>query len=241
MSKQLRLKFKRILREAEFVQADLTYHEEMFPDAKKEFGDELTRIIQGLSEEDKKRIEAADAKRLEALQREIEKRRNETQEEDDEEELPEQESNEDTTLEKMDIEPEDVPPGPKQKVAELKKMFYRIAEHTHPDKLASKGYSAAEIQKRSELFKRAKEAYEKENWYQLYSLGLGLGVPLPDPSEENFEWVQGDIENIKSRIAHIASMIAWIWYTGDDNTKFQALWAHFKQLYDLDLVVDPDS
>jgi len=39
MPKQLRLKFKKILKQAEFVHADLEYHEQLVPEAKQLFFD----------------------------------------------------------------------------------------------------------------------------------------------------------------------------------------------------------
>ena len=53
MSKQVKLKFKKLLKKAEFVHADLEYHDELLPDAKLDFAKEVNNIINTLSPEEK--------------------------------------------------------------------------------------------------------------------------------------------------------------------------------------------
>jgi len=242
MSKQLKLKFKKILKEAEFTQADLEYHEELLPEAKQLFGEEVSKIIASLSAEDKKLIQESDRIRMEAFQKEMEKRMAESAVE-----VPEEEGNDPMSLIPGDFDveeegdnPEEEPDRPVSKMAELKKMFYRIAERTHPDKLAARGYSKEEAARLEGIFKQAKTAYNDENWYQLYSIGLALGTPVPVPSKENIKWVKEDIRSTLGTISKIAILIVWVWYTGEDASKFQALQCHFKQLYDLDLINTTD-
>ena len=52
MSKQIKLKFKKMLKKAEFVHADLEYHTELFEDAKVEFNKAFSEIVQSLSGEE---------------------------------------------------------------------------------------------------------------------------------------------------------------------------------------------
>lgn len=242
MSKQLKLKFKKILKEAEFTQADLEYHEELLPEAKQLFGEEISKIIASLSPEDQNLIEEADRVRQEAFQKELERRMAESaveaeteQDEDPTSLIP---GDSDTEEDENSLEGESTVPV--SKAGELKKMFYRIAECTHPDKLSAKGYSKEEVTRLENIFKRARAAYTSDNWYQLYSIGLDLGIVLPDPSKENIKWVKEDIKNTLGAISKIAVLVVWVWYTGDDTSKFHALQCHFKQIYDLDLLNTTD-
>ena len=45
MSKQLKLKFKKILKKAYFMNADLEYHQEMSSEAKNLFNEEVQSLI----------------------------------------------------------------------------------------------------------------------------------------------------------------------------------------------------
>ena len=56
MSKQVKLKFKKLLKKAEFVHADLEYHESLLPDAKQEFFASAQEILNNLSPEIQKKI-----------------------------------------------------------------------------------------------------------------------------------------------------------------------------------------
>ena len=58
MSKQLKLKFKKTLKKAEFVHADLEYHQELFAEAKVEFNEEVTRLLKELPPEEQARLQA---------------------------------------------------------------------------------------------------------------------------------------------------------------------------------------
>ena len=126
MSKQLKLKFKKILKEAEFTQADLEYHQELLPEAKQLFGEEISKIIASLSPEDQKLIEEADRLKQEAFQKELEKRMAESGG------VPEEDEGEDPTSlmtgdfdieEEEDDDPDGEAPVPPSKTGELKKMF----------------------------------------------------------------------------------------------------------------------
>ena len=56
MSKQVKLKFKKLLKKAEFVHADLEYHEELLPEAKNLFSQEVAQTIKDLPPEQQKQI-----------------------------------------------------------------------------------------------------------------------------------------------------------------------------------------
>ena len=56
MSKQVKLKFKKMLKKAEFVHADLEYHEELLPDAKQDFFAAAQEILSSLPSEIQEKI-----------------------------------------------------------------------------------------------------------------------------------------------------------------------------------------
>jgi len=57
MSKQLKYKLKKTLKNAEFVHADLEYHQELFAEAKVEFNEEVTRLLKKLPPEEQVRLQ----------------------------------------------------------------------------------------------------------------------------------------------------------------------------------------
>ena len=116
-------------------------------------------------------------------------------------------------------------------MVELKKLFYRIAAETHPDKVKANGFSDKEVYRLEKLFKRALNAYESDNWYILYSIANEIDLKIDEPTEYYIDWVENDIRNTLGEISKIGSLVAWIWYIGDDNRKKLAIQDYFRQMY----------
>ena len=221
MSKQLKYKHKKTLKKAEFVHADLEYHEELSRDALKGFQEEIARLISILSEEDKQK-----------LQRGFDEEDDELEEPTEQLEAPVDES--DCT----DVVPSDTPPEepettrPKNKKSiALKKLFRQIAEQTHPDKVRANGFSNKEVERLGKLFKQARNAYDSDNWYVLYSIAIDLDLPIDDLTEDHINWIIEDIKKTITKIARISDLTAWHWYTGDDEAKKNTLRFYFQQAY----------
>jgi hypothetical protein len=227
MSKQLKYKLKKTLKNAEFVHADLEYHEELSIDAIKGFQDEVARLLAELSEEDRQRL-------LERLNQAAPPSPNdENQEAQSAEEAPGPNC---TDLIPTDIEEEpteEAPPKP-NKAMELKKLFHRIAELTHPDKATGSGFSENEVLRLGRIFIRAKQAYDAGNWYMLYSIAIDLGLTIDELSDEQVEWIEEDIKKTLAKIAKISNLTAWHWYVGDEEAKKLALKFYFLQGYGYD-------
>ena len=141
MSKQLKYRLKKTLKNAEFVHADLEYHQELSQEALRGFQEEINKLLMALPEEDKQKIQ-------DFLNAQAPPMAPPSAPEDPEAPEPEEDVDEDpsTDIVSTDIEssPEDGPPKV-SKTDELKKLFRRIAECTHPDKAASRGLSDREV------------------------------------------------------------------------------------------------
>ncbi len=236
MSKQLKFKFKKTLKKAEFVHADLEYHQELLYEAKSLFKEEIKNLINKLSPEDQEKIKLEETKRhlhnLEALEAASRKQDKLKQIEDKIHE-PVNES-ESVGLITTDLEPSDADDEgitEKTKLVELKKLFRRIAGETHPDKTKANGFTNKEISRLEKIFKKALQAYNDNNWYVLYSLALDLDLKTSKPTQEHIDWIENDIRNTMGNIAQIGNLSAWVWYTGDLSKKEFALKDYFRQVY----------
>lgn len=220
--RKLKFKYQKTIKHAEFAHADLKYHQEVVDDAKQDFQDEISKFIGQLSPEERDRLQSpgpGPAAIKEDTVKEIP------------EELPEERLNDCFALiptEATDTTEEEVAEVTRhKKSAEIKKLFHRIAEETHPDKVAANGFSEKEVSKRSRIFKKANAAFKDNNWYVLHSIAIDLEIPLPDPSDEQIAWVEEDIKRVQSQIAAIQDYTAWHWYNGDEKAKKNALKHYF--------------
>ena len=239
MSKQVKLKFKKLLKKAEFVHADLEYHEELLPEAKNLFSQEVAQTIKDLPPEQQKQIAEIDRKRQIEHEEKIKKAAQAAQdaaEETEEDEIP---SSDDTALAESEhdyIEEDREEEEPEEaKASQLKKLYRQVAARTHPDKAKAAGASDKEAARLEQLFMQAKKAYDDKNWYVLYSIALALDIDVPEPSAENLEWIEDDIRHTLGTISQIGNLVAWMWYSGDPVMKQVALSNFFEQMYGLSL------
>ena len=231
MSKQLKFKFKKTLKKAEFVHADLEYHEELLPEAKNLFVEEIDRCIKTLPPKDQQKLKTI---RDQKMTPPVPQSTNDQPETNYEEDLPSYNSC--TALITTDLEYEADPQekSEKAKTIELKKLFRKIAEHTHPDKVAANGFSEREVRRLEGVFKKALDAYTTDNWYTLYAIALNLDLETPAVDDYHVIWVEDDIRRTLGLIAQVANTIAWIWYTGDEKTKELSVKDFFRQIYNYD-------
>ena len=228
MSKQVKLKFKKSLKKAEFVHADLEYHEELISDAKREFFAKVEEIFNQLSPEDQKKIN--DVKRKRDADR---VRQEEIGVEEEIGGLPDNEpmlSTEDSD-EDEDDEESKAARTPSIKSSDLRKLFHEIADICHPDKTEARGLDEREIKKLEKIFKAAQAAYKGGNWYLLYMIALDLDIDVPDPTKNHVEWVEEDIQRTMHEVSQIGNLVVWVWYNGDGLTRIIAMQNYFQQSF----------
>ena len=82
------------------------------------------------------------------------------------------------------------------------------------------------------MFKKAKEAYERDNWYTIYSIATDLGITPGDISEKQIAWIEEDIKLTMGRISSIGRLFVWVWYVAEEEQREEILKQYFKQVYD---------
>ena len=113
----------------------------------------------------------------------------------------------------------------------IKKLYRKIASETHPDKLVASGFSQREVERKEQIFMKAKEAYERENWYMIYSIAIDLGISPGDIDEKHIDWIEEDVKLTMGRISRIGQLFVWVWYTSPDEQKEKVMDQYFKQVY----------
>lgn len=244
MSKRNELKFKKMLKKAEFVHADLEYHEELVFEAKADFNEAFMDKINSMSKLMKRKwdrhLKKLNDEKAKQLLEEAEKENKKRLEAEDGAQQEERSlvKNKETfmdgqTGEEFYLNPDDIEDNDdddnKSKV--IKKLYRKIASETHPDKLIASGFSQAQVERKEAIFKKAKEAYERENWYTLYSIAIDLGISPGDIDEKQISWIEEDIKLTMGRISRIGQLFVWVWYTSSDEQKERVMAKYFKQVY----------
>ena len=104
MSKQVALKFKKLVKQAEFVHADLEYHEELSIEAKNLFREAVQEAIEKLSPEQKEAFNELISKQQKQMQEQLLKQQKDYAEAAEKDEAVEKPDTEQSLEEHPDIE-----------------------------------------------------------------------------------------------------------------------------------------
>jgi len=109
---------------------------------------------------------------------------------------------------------------------EVKKMFRKLVEKTHPDRTGTNDTV--------DDFLKAKEAYENNNLAELVSLGIKYNIDVPDGmilTENNS--LMASIRQLKQEIESKQRTIAYKWYLCETEDQKLGLANLLKQMYGL--------
>jgi hypothetical protein len=98
---------------------------------------------------------------------------------------------------------EDVPSKP-PKNADIKKIYRKIAEKTHPDKTGDDS--------QAQIFSEAAEAYQENNVAKLLDLASSLNIEFTELSEDTLKLLENNITSMNQYIVSKKSTTAWSWH-----------------------------
>jgi hypothetical protein len=129
----------------------------------------------------------------------------------DEEEKPEEKDEEEEPGEKDDEE--SIPSPPKNK--DLRKLYRKIAEKTHPDKAGSN--------KHAQLFSEAAAAYKENDIATLLNLAGILNIELLELSPESLILLENNIKTLAMKIHNKKQTTAWAWHQSKTEKKKESI------------------
>jgi hypothetical protein len=98
-------------------------------------------------------------------------------------------------------EPEEKPAAPKNK--DLKKLYRKIAENTHPDKTGNNQYA--------DLFSEAARAYDQNDIGKLLEIAGNLNIELLELSPSSILLLENNIKTLSLEIHNKKNTVAWSW------------------------------
>lgn len=103
-----------------------------------------------------------------------------------------------------------------------KKLFREIAKLTHPDKLATGGFTPRQTEERNRLMTAANSAMGNENWHELIDIAIELGILEDLPEDENFlSAVTLRETELDKELSKQKDTFFWHWYQAAGDEKMQ--------------------
>jgi hypothetical protein len=134
-----------------------------------------------------------------------------------EEETPQVPSCESTAEEiPEDSEEGDKLPPPKNK--ELRNLYRKIAEKTHPDKTGSNDHA--------DLFSQASQAYANNDIATLLDIAGRTNVEIDELSEASILLLKKNIQNISKEISSKKETAAWAWHQSETDEQKEVIIKH---------------
>ena len=107
-----------------------------------------------------------------------------------------------------DIE-QDIENNKEPKNKDLKKLYRKIVEKTHPDKTGDNS--------KSDLFSDAVNAYESNDIAKMLDIAGKLNIEIVDLSPESVMLLKENIKTITSEIVSKKQTTGWAWYNAKEN------------------------
>ena len=104
-----------------------------------------------------------------------------------------------------------------EKDGNLKKVFRQIASQIHPDKLEN--FSDFEKQLKTKLFEKAREAFQKNDYYAMVEVAEKLNIELPPPTQEQIELMKKTNKGLEKEINVLKNSVVWGWYHADEESE----------------------
>lgn len=93
---------------------------------------------------------------------------------------------------------------PKIKNKDLKKLYRKIVEKTHPDKTGNN--------KHADDFSQAANAYSQTNLAKMLEIAANLNIEITELSQESVELLEKNVETLAKEIIKVKNTHAWKWH-----------------------------
>jgi len=88
---------------------------------------------------------------------------------------------------------------------DVKKLYHKIVELSHPDKTEGK----------EDVFRDATEAYKDQQFGRLLELGAELNIEVGELSDDSIELLEQNTLDLEKKLEGLKNSTAWFWYNSE--------------------------
>ena len=99
---------------------------------------------------------------------------------------------------------------------DVKNVFKKIAQKTHPDKLIKEDTLSSTYKEKVDMYKEALGAVENRDWSRVIEIAMELGIDVSDVKNDDSDYLHESIKALTEKIKELKSTYAWAWYHTED-------------------------
>lgn len=119
--------------------------------------------------------------------------------------------------------PPDDAKEPETAAPEIKKLYRKIVQETHPDKIAGMGLGQKEFERRSTLYKRAVEAFRGADEDILIEAAVDLDIETGLDEERVASSLRKRASLLEKSIKSIKASVEWYWVHAPESEKIRVV------------------
>ena len=99
---------------------------------------------------------------------------------------------------------------------DVKNVFKKIAQKTHPDKLIKEDTLSSTYKEKVDMYKEALGSVENKDWSRVIEIAMELGIDVSDVKNDDSDYLNESIKALTEKTKELKSTYAWIWYHTED-------------------------
>ena len=95
---------------------------------------------------------------------------------------------------------------------DVKHVFKKIAQKTHPDKLIKEDTLSSTYKEKVDMYKEALGSVENKDWSRVIEIAMELDIDVSDVKNDDSDYLNESIKALTDKIKELQNTYAWIWY-----------------------------
>ncbi len=106
---------------------------------------------------------------------------------------------------------------------DVKHVFKKIAQKTHPDKLIKEDTLSSTYKEKVDMYKEALGSVENRDWSRVIEIAMELGIDVSDVKNDDSDYLNESIKALTSKIKELQNTYAWLWYHADNKENIKQM------------------
>ena len=102
---------------------------------------------------------------------------------------------------------------------DVKNVFKKIAQKTHPDKLIKEDTSSSSYKAKVEMYKEAQRSVKNKDWSRVIEIAMELDIDVSEVKNDDSEYLVESVKKITNKINQLKSTYAWKWGNTPDQER----------------------